>query len=210
MKLWVAVLASATLACGGKTDDSSGPVTPPPPPKGTTPSDAGPVSTRDDGSVAPPWTLNPGGTITFEPTLVSATRSPNTCGFDLPFSNGDLYSLDIGDRSVLTVSFGTPALPIGTPLMLSVQPFSQGTLTMPYTPQGAQGSGITFQYSQGDNAGEIDTGSFDAVTITILAMPTADGQPLTVRIQMHFVDGRSLDETFSSPLVSSYRSCVSG
>ena len=47
-------------------------------------------------------------------------------------------------------------------------------------------------------------------TITILAMPTANGQPLTVRIQMHFVDGKSLDETFSNALASSWGGCPAG
>ena len=65
-------------------------------------------------------------------------------------------------------------------------------------------------FVQVKRAGRIDTGAFDVVTITILAMPTADGQPLTVRIQMHFVDGKTLDETLSRPLLTSYGGCGAG
>jgi hypothetical protein len=196
MRLLVALLASATFACGGKTDDSSGAL----------------------------WT-SLGGTIAFQPTFVSAARYSNICGvMNPPFVNGDLYSLDIVDQTgatpynALTLSFSSPAPATGTPLMLTTQPFSpQGTgIIQPtgpmiwYAAQNAQGSGISFQYSQGANPSEIDTGAFDAVTITLLAMPTDNGQPLTVHIQMNFVDGKTLDETFSSPLVTSYGGCGAG
>jgi hypothetical protein len=90
------------------------------------------------------------------------------------------------------------------PLALDVNPL------MPPSAQYAQRGGVTFQYTQGANPGEIDTGAFNAVTITLLAMPTADGQPLTVRIQLHFVDGRTLDETFSTPLVTLESGCGAG
>jgi hypothetical protein len=261
MRLWVALVVSTTVACGGKSTDSTGavepgdptpapthtpdnptatPLTPAPPPTATTappigttrpstPADAGVLVPPDDDASSPPlWTPNTEETIVFEPTLVDATRFPTVCGImNPPFMNGDLYSLDIVDQrgatpyAALTLSFSSPAPAVGTPLMLTVQPFTPqadgiGQLdgsTMWYAAQnaqGSQGSGINFQYSQGAHPSEIDTGAFDAVTITILAMPTANGQPLTVRIQMHFVDGKSLDETFSNALASSWGGCPAG
>jgi hypothetical protein len=196
MRFWIALLASASFACSGKTDDSSSRL----------------------------WT-HLGGTITFEPTLVSAGRSSSVCGvMNPPFMNGDLYTLDIVDQTGpapyngLSLSFNSPAPTTGTPLMLALQPLPQGTgigqpngTTMGYAaPQSAHGSGLSFQYSQGANPSGIDTGAFDAVTITILAMPTDNGQPLTVRVQMHFVDGKTLDETFSNLLATNYIGCPAG
>jgi hypothetical protein len=201
MRLWVAFLVSTTVACGGKAIDSTG--------AGTTP--------------MPLWIQNTEKTIVFEPTLVSAARYPNVCGvMNPPFMDGDLYSIDIVDQrgatpyAALTFSFPSPAPAVGTPLMLTVGPFMPPSTGIgqpggaTYATQNAQSGMIYFSYSQGAHPTEIDPGAFDAVTITILAMPTADGQPLTVRIQMHFVDGNSLDETFSNALASTYGGCPAG
>jgi hypothetical protein len=213
MKLWVTFLVGATLGCGGKNNDPSGAV------------DTGDPSPAPTHTPAPLWAQNPGGTIRFEPTFVSAARYSNVCGvMNPPFMNGDLYSLDIVDQtgpspfSGFALSFNSPAPATGTPLMLTVQPLlphaiashqPNGTPTSA-AGQNAQGSGISFQFSQGANPSEIDTAAFDAVTITLLAMPTENGQPLTVRIQMHFVDGKTLDETFSNALGTRYSGCPAG
>jgi hypothetical protein len=247
MRLWVALLVSTTVACGGKAINPTTtvePENPTPAPTNTpapdnptaspTPTPAPtivmtlPSSPPDAGgpvvTPVPLWIENTAGTIVFEPTLVDATRYSEICGVMNPsFMNGDLYSLDIVDQrgatpyAALSVSFSSPA-PVGTPQMLTVQPFtSEGTGigepdggTMWYAGQNAQGSGFNFQFSQGAHLTEVDPGAFDSVTVTILAMPTADGQPLTVRIQMHFVDGNTVDETFSNSLVSSYIGCSAG
>jgi hypothetical protein len=82
--------------------------------------------------------------------------------------------------------------------------------TMWFPSQGAQGAGVNFTYMEGTNPGEIDTGAFDSVVLTVLAMPTATAQPLTIRLQIHFVDGKTLDETFSGPLFSSWSGCGAG
>jgi hypothetical protein len=41
-------------------------------------------------------------------------------------------------------------------------------------------------------------------------MPSADGQPLTMRIRIHFVDGKVLDYTFAPALTSSWGGCGAG
>jgi hypothetical protein len=221
---------AATPPPTGTTLPPTGTTLPPtPPPTGTTPPpivvwygpDAGgPVPANDAGLVPPLWSPNPGGTIKFEPTLVDVTRYSNVCGvMNPPFMNGDLYSLDIVDQTgptpynALSLSFSSPAPDTGVPLMLTVQPFTPqagGNGSTWYAAQNAEGSGISFQYSQGANPSEIDTGAFDAVTVAILAMPADNGQPLTVRIQMHFVDGKTLDETFSNALSTAYSGCPAG
>ena len=62
------------------------------------------------------------------------------------------------------------------------------------------GSNVSFGYDQGSEHGpaEIDTGAFDSAAVTVVALPAKDGDPLTIRMQAHFVDGRVLDETFSA------------
>ncbi len=190
-----------------------------PPPSVPNESDAGsPVASP------PPSVPNEGDTIAFAPTKVDVERFPAGCGVpNPPFMNGDLFSMDIignmaaAPYDALEISFPTPAT-VSVPVMPAVQPFTQdGTGigladggTQWHAAQNAQGSGINFNYAQGSDPSEIDTGAFDAVTITILAMPTKDGDPLTIRLQIHFVDGRVLDETFSGPLFSSWSGCPEG
>jgi hypothetical protein len=76
--------------------------------------------------------------------------------------------------------------------------------------QDASGAGLDFQYSQGSKAAEIDSGPFDSVVVTLLAMPSKDGQPLTFRVRIHFVDGQTLDYTFAPALTSSGSGCPAG
>jgi hypothetical protein len=175
-----------------------------------------------DGQVAAPGeppevTLNDGGTIAFTPTHVDVARSPAVCGImNAPFMDGDRYSMDIVGSMAqapfeLTIRFPSPVM-VGTPLTPAVQPFSTTAAESSqwYAVQTAQGSDINFSYSQGSEATAIDTGAFDSVTITILAMPTKDGNPLTIRLRIHFVDGRVLDATYSGPLVSAGSGCHAG
>jgi hypothetical protein len=158
------------------------------------------------------------------PTRIIAERFTSICGvMDPPFMNGDLYSLYITGNMAqspypgFTVDFSSPAV-IGIPIMPTVQPFSAQTSgigqpdggIMWYAGQTANGGGIDFRYSLGSDPSEIDTGAFDSVTVTILAMPSKDGDPLTIRILIHFVDGKVLDETFSSPLETAWSGCPRG
>jgi hypothetical protein len=168
--------------------------------------------------------LGPDDTIGFTPSGVIATRYPGECGVaNPPFQSGDLYSLDvIGSKNgspydSLTVSVTSPVL-TGRALALTVVPYQpDGGCALAEDPgiscyggQSAASGTTTFSYGQGWDPSAIDTGAFDSATITIAAMPTQDGQPLTVRIQLHFVDGRVLDETFSAPLSTEFSGCPLG
>ena len=222
MKPLLVMLATALVACGGKVGGADEPRDPVPPTRNV----AGPVMATptigDDAasppsSFAPPSTPNAGNTIALTPTKVAAERYAGGCGIvHPPFIDGDVYSMDIissmahAPSDGLSVSFMSP-VPVGTPLALAVQPFStmETTVESPdggalsYAGQDALGSGdIDVNYSQGSGPTHIDPNAFDSVVMTILAMPAQDGDPLTIRLQIHFVDGQILDDTFSSPLVS--------
>jgi hypothetical protein len=86
--------------------------------------------------------------------------------------------------------------------------------TRTYASQEALGSSadassgqLLFVYGQRDDPSEIDAGAFDSVTLTYAAIPSADREPLTVREQVHFVDGKVLDKTYSAPLQTEPEPC---
>jgi hypothetical protein len=175
-------------------------------------------TTSDGGTTQPlapsPFVLNTGDTIGFSPSSVDVNRYPSICGvMNPPFTAGDLFSMDvIGSTEAapydsLDAGFTLPAPPIGTPIVLNVSPPNPAGST---PSQYASNDGITFSYTQGKGPGEIDLGAFDSVVVTLLAMPTAAGEPMTMRFQVHFIDGKVLDETFSGTLYSSYLGCGAG
>jgi hypothetical protein len=166
-----------------------------------------------------------GTLIDFVPSVVSATRYPSVCGVaNPPFMNGDLFSLDIvgaattgGPDNSLSLTLNIPAPPAGAPMALSVLPvMPQGiSVTVPvsgpttyYSFQRATGTDrLNFVYRQGTNPSEIDTGAFDAIIFTLVQLPTKDGDPFAVVLQIHFVDARELDHTYSSPLTTEAGGC---
>ncbi|HEY5146521.1 MAG TPA: hypothetical protein VII82_07125 [Polyangiaceae bacterium] len=44
----------------------------------------------------------------------------------------------------------------------------------------------------------------------MVALPRMDGDPLTIRVHVHFADGKVLDETFSVPLRTLPSYCPEG
>jgi hypothetical protein len=173
-----------------------------------------------------PSTLGPDDTVGFTPSSVTALRFASACGVaSPPFQNGDIFSLSVlGSKAktpydALTVDITSPSpAVVGQRLSLTVNPYNPnglcggpfgGPMTC-YGGQNANAGTLTFAYSQGANPSEIDTGAFDVATITVVNMPTKDGEPLTVRIQLHFVDGRVMDETFSAPLSTEAAGCAAG
>ena len=181
----------------------------------------------DSGSGAPIDTVDwdSGTAIDFVPSAVYGTRIAALCGVaNPPFMNGDLFSLDIvgtatteGPENSLNLTFNSPAPPIGAPMTLSVLPFVPQAIsvTVPasgpttyYSFQRATGSDrLNFVYTQGTNPSEIDTGAFDALILTLVQLPTKDGDPFAARLQIHFVDGRELDDTYSSALTTIEGGC---
>ncbi len=68
---------------------------------------------------------------------------------------------------------------------------------------------IIFGFSHAVDSTEIDFGAFDSVMVTLLAIPAADGDPMSLRLRVHFVDGRVLDETFSASATTTRSNCSS-
>jgi len=142
---------------------------------------------------SPPAVANPGNTVTVASPKVSALRVPSTCGVtNPPFTSTDAFSLDI----VLGPRTETPyngllleydgAVAVGKPIALTVEPFlAQGTQSGDgpwYAAQDAQSGSISFGYEQGADPSGFDQSAFDSVTLTFEAIPTEDGEPLTVRL----------------------------
>jgi hypothetical protein len=59
-------------------------------------------------------------------------------------------------------------------------------------------------------SGEIDANVLDAVSVTLVAFPSKDGDPLTVHYVLHFADGQTLDITVSGRMVSLLGGCAAG
>jgi hypothetical protein len=170
-----------------------------------------------------------GTALNFVPSSVSATRDAPTCD-DPPFTDADAFMLTVeGTRAGSNDPLGTwpydgfsvdltgPTPPLDEPRALPVMAFSRGD-------QGATSGGaakdwsasqsaddghVRFIYAQFRNPGEIDTGAFDSVVVTLLSVPAKNGDPFTVHVHVHFVDGKVLDGTFWSPVVT-YTRCVAG
>ncbi len=174
-----------------------------------------------EGPAAPPAPVTPnaGNTIPLYPSKIIADHSPAQCGTaEMPYTAGDLYMLElIGDMTRapfngLTVNFTGP-VPIGQPLTLTVKPLTvvPEVSAQSHVVQSADnGRNVSFIYDQGSDPAEIDTGAFDSSAVTVVALPAKDGDPLTIRIQAHFVDGRVLDETFSAAVVTTAAGCGAG
>ena len=92
---------------------------------------------------------------------------------------------------------------VGEPFTLAVQALMMVGVD-PEAIQIAQGSGIVFAFSRVPSDTEIDDSAFDSVMVTLLAVPAADGDPMTLRLRVHFEDARVFDETFSSMTTTEY------
>jgi hypothetical protein len=165
--------------------------------------------------------VNPGNTVTVSSPEVSATRFPSTCGVtDPPFTSTDDFSLEIllGPRTEtpyneLSVEYEAGVV-VGKPIALTVAPFQAHGSEVGdgpwYAAQNAQSGQVSFGYQQGADPSNFDQVAFDSVTLTFEAIPTEDGAPLTVRLQVHFTDGKVLDETFSADLTTDAGGCPAG
>jgi hypothetical protein len=205
-----ALLWSAVVACRGQTDRSGDPPDPGAPrpvvPSAQgdagslliAPSDASATGAGTDGAALSSSAPLPGDTIGFVPTGVYGARWG--CEIPPPYMTGDQFGMEIDGPMVswpwdeLEVSFTIP-IAVGVPFTLAVQaPQQLGANPI----QEATGNGIEFSFSPSTTAPQIDSGAFDSATVTFLAIPAADGAPMTLTLRVHFVDGRLLDETFSA------------
>jgi hypothetical protein len=154
---------------------------------------------------------NARASIAFHPRWVEVTRIRPFCEELAPLAKADCFQVTIGDSAdalrdgFLSIEFDR-SVPLGDPVHLVVLrpssallgPPGEGPPSRPI--QRASRGSIDFALLRGSDPA--DPGEFDAVTLTFLAMPAHDGDTLTLRVQVHFDDGRTLDATFSGPLLS--------
>jgi hypothetical protein len=154
-----------------------------------------------------------GGTVQFSVSEERLERYPNVgigdCD-DNPYTANDSYDLiaygpaSLAPRPQLEINI--PAhVAIGTAQSLQVIPWKLEPVPPPqdnYTNQEEAANEQTLlgvSLGRGADPSTPDQNAFDQATLTIVSVPTAPGEVLTVRVQLHFVDGKTLDQTLSSP-----------
>lgn len=142
--------------------------------------------------------------IVFTPSLVEATRTPATCSVTEPaFSSKDRFTLEVTGETSIAPPYSTltmllaAAAPSGEAVPLTVD--AQGSAASTWTASSADRS-VSFSLTVGSDPTEIDATGVSSVVVTVDAMPTADGQPVSAEVQVYFVDGRELDQTYSASL----------
>ena len=196
-------LTSLLVACGGSTTTTTPPNPEPAP---------GPVTPN-------------GGDLQFTPSKIDVHRYAATCGTsNPPIQPTDSLSMDIvGDTTkgapypMMAVHLRSLGAAVGTPIALALSPWKP--LTGPVVQQEDAGSGVPltiidtndelaqtadndvqFRFERGIDQTTLDANAYDAATLTIEALPQNDGDPFTVRIQLHFTDGHTFDATYSGPV----------
>jgi hypothetical protein len=199
---------TSAVACGGSSGttilgDGSGS-------SGGSGGSAGAVETSlaNGGAIA-----DNGGTVHFTVKDELLLRYP-TAGFEgcnsNPYTPSDSYQLiaygpaDLAPRP--EIEFNVPAnVVLGTTNAVQPIPWKLAPVPRPqdnYTNQEVasnQKASLGVSLGRGADPEAPDHNAFDQASVTVLTVPTAPGELLTVRLQLHFVDGQTLDQTFRSP-----------
>jgi hypothetical protein len=152
-------------------------------------------------------------TITFEPSSVTATRTPATCGSaDPPFTAQDTFALTIVGSDDVAAPYNVLTLDLRGEVITD----TQIPLTVPMSssedPSGPQiaestDSSVKFSFALGSDPDEVDDSGVASVVVTIVSMPTDDGQPLSAELDVTFVDGSTLDQTYTAILTTTEVTC---
>jgi hypothetical protein len=179
--------------------------------------DGGANTTPDGGGVGDNL-----GTVSFNALGSFLTRG-QWCGEPPPFTSQDFFALTLFATTssspeprptVRIIVYATAS--VGTPRALSVLPWKPGPAPKPGDNDINQEEAIddqknpklVFSLSRGMEITRPDPNAFDTATMTVLAMPTAEHESLKVRVQLHFTDGQTLDQTFTSePLDEQSQPC---
>lgn len=208
-RILVLLAIPVLAACGGSNDPLTSPASP-------TGGDAG--TSGDAGNV-----VDNGGTVRFSVAKAFISRQ-TWCGTPPPFLPGDVFQLvlegpgqqDPLPRMVIDI---WATAPLGAPEALTVVPWKPGPAPSPGSNddpedayrQDAHGNDqLGFSLGRGTPSLP-DPNAYDQATLTVLAIPTKEGEALQVRVQLHFTDGAMLDETFvSPPLIETDTPCAGG
>jgi hypothetical protein len=154
-----------------------------------------------------------GGTVRFTASDEVLVRYPNVgigdCD-DNPYTSNDGYQLIAYGPAALAprpqLQINVPAhVAIGTAQSLQVIPWKLEPVPPPqdnYTNQEEAANEQTLlgvSLGRGADPSTPDQNAFDQATVTLVSVPTAPGEVLSVRVQLHFADGKTLDQTFTSP-----------
>jgi hypothetical protein len=159
--------------------------------------------------------------MTLRDVTVTAVRTPAMCGVaDPPYSAEDAFTLtvtggtDAGTSELITVTLhDTPALlaqvgshsdagvdyPLNVPALFSNNVPATQTAT-------ANDVSVSLSSAMGEKA--VDDNAITSVVLTRLAVPAADGDELSVGLQVGFSDDGSLAQTFSAKVTTVEASCT--
>jgi hypothetical protein len=200
MKPWHLAFVPVLAACGGAAGGLGAP----------SGKDGGGALAGDAGAV-----VDNGGTVAFSVSQAFVTRG-EWCGSPPPFTPQDPFSLVLyGEPASQPEPWPTVRITVyasaavGTPQALTLVPWKPGPALAPgdndVDTEDAYGDGseanplLGFSLARGLTPALPDANPYDQATMTVLAIPKKEGDVLKVRVQLHFTDGATLDQTFASP-----------
>jgi hypothetical protein len=177
------------------------------------------VACGSSSTTTPASVVNPGSTLSFTPSQVTAVRLPAGCGvMNPPYTDNDVFELSVAGSTAQkpptdlflalerTVTVGSPLSLAPMAVQTNPGPPASARMQTAATPDGV----ATFSFSWGADASEIDPNTLASVTLTVEAFPAKDGDLLTVRCVLTFTDSKTLDMTFSSATLSGFSGCAAG
>lgn len=219
MRTWLIALALSVAACSGSgsegdlfRDEDGG---------GSRDGGGG----RDGGKdVGDGGSVDDRGTVSFPIADALLTRG-GWCGAIPPFSANDVFELVLwgapksapSPQPMIRVSVWA-RVSLDTAYALTPAPWKPGPTPKPgdndIDPETASATDargnplLSFSLSRGTRPDVPDANAFDRATMTVLGIPTKEGESLKIRLQLHFTDGQTLDETVTSPpLVEEVTAC---
>ncbi len=156
--------------------------------------------------------------VAFAASSVEATRLPSACGVtEPPFTEKDRYVLEVvGEPAdTLTVKLAAEVV-TGAPIALvavaacvgdgGAVSDEDGAAVAAESASSADGM-VQLSLAAATDARPLDASGLRSATVTVQSMPRSDGEPLSVAVQVEFVDGSQLAETYSARLRTAVALC---
>ncbi len=214
LRMLLLLLGSSLVACSGadaRSIDllSNG--------DGGTGADTGSVVPIGDGGNV----VDNGGTVAFAVAKAFLSRG-QWCGDPPPFTSADSFALVLvgpGTRDPLpTIRISVNATaPVALARPLTIVPWKPAPAPKPgenddnteeaYAQDAHENVPLAFSLARGMTTDRPDPNPYDQATLTVLAIPQKEHDTLQVRVQLHFTDGATLDQTFVAPLDETVTPC---